>query len=72
MAAAGALSQVLRGRMFRAEHLLAALQGVLAQGARRFGLAQLRESAGEGAGRQQGDRVVRAEYPAAALQRVLT
>jgi hypothetical protein len=50
----------------RAEHLAAALQGVLAQRAGRLDLAHLEQGEGQGNGRQQGDRVVRAERPAAA------
>jgi len=38
-----------------AEHPVAALQGVLAQGAGRLGLTELGEGEGEGGRRRQGD-----------------
>ena len=53
------------------EYPAAALQGVLAQGAGRLGLAQILEGAGQGGGCYQGGAVIRTVYPAAALQGVL-
>src|SRR3712207_7739293 len=44
----------------------------LTQGAGRLRLAQLDQGQGEAGRRQEGDRVVRAEHPAAALQGVVT
>jgi hypothetical protein len=54
VAAAGGVRQVLRDRVVRAEHPVAALQRVLAQNASRLGLAQPGQGEGEGARRQQG------------------
>ena len=58
--------------MLWAEDLAAAPQCVLTEGAGWLRLAERNEGEDEGGGCGQGDRVFRAEDPAAALQRVLT
>jgi hypothetical protein len=47
------------------------LEGVLAQGARLLGVAQLEQGAEKRGGRREGGDVVGAERAAAAVQRVL-
>jgi hypothetical protein len=70
LAAASGLGQVQRGRMVRAERPVAALQGVLAQGAGRPHLARPDQREGEGAGGGQGVGMVGAEdRPPAVEQR---
>jgi hypothetical protein len=53
--AAGSLRQVRRDRVVRAEHPAAALQGVIAQGAGRLGLAPPVKGKGQGDRRPQGE-----------------
>jgi hypothetical protein len=57
--------------MVRAEHLVTAPQGVLAQRAGRLSLSKPTQGAGDRGCSQQSDHVVRPENSTAALQGVL-